>query len=61
VLLQRSRTREKIRVTTTGLTRLAKTATRADKQIWLAGMARLPWLAQIVAQIDGQIRLAGLA
>jgi hypothetical protein len=70
-LLQRSRTREKIRVTTAGLTRLvrwsnitrvgsavlAKTATQTGKQIRLA---RLPRIAQTAARIDEKIRLAGL-
>jgi hypothetical protein len=70
-LLQRSWTREKIRVTTIGLTGLARRssitragligldriATQTGKQI---GLARLPRLAQIAAWIDGQIRLARL-
>jgi hypothetical protein len=70
-LLHRSQTREKIQVTTAGLTRLArrssitragltmlaKIATWTGKQI---GLARLPGLAQTAAQIDGQIRLARL-
>jgi hypothetical protein len=70
-LLQRSQTREKIWVTTAGLTglarqsnitragltKLAETATHTGKQIELA---RLPRLAQTAAWIDGQIRLAGL-
>jgi hypothetical protein len=58
VLLQRSRTREKIWVTTAGLTGLAKIATRTGRQI---GLARLPGLVQTAARIDGQIMLAGLA
>jgi hypothetical protein len=60
VLLQRSWTREKIRVTTTGLTGLAKIATPTDKHIGLARLVRLPGLAQIAAQIDRQVKLAGL-
>jgi hypothetical protein len=60
LLLQMSRTRVKIWITTTGLTRLAKIATRIGKQIGLAGLVRLPGLAQIAALIDKQLRLAGL-
>jgi hypothetical protein len=56
-LLQRSQTRVKIQITTTGLTRSAKTATRIGKQIGLAGLAGLD---QTAAWINGQIRLAEL-
>jgi hypothetical protein len=68
VLLQRSQTGEKIRVTPA---RLARTIARIGKQIRLAGLAKtiarigkqigLAGLAKTVAWIDKQIGLAGLA
>jgi hypothetical protein len=69
VLLQRSQTGEKIRVTPAGLTglprrngatqvrlaRLAKATAHIGKQIGLAGLAKM------AAQMNDQIGLAGLA